>query len=57
MFETNTFALQPGAQTSFALNAPLSSVGATPTFWTSGASVTINVLFGSTSAQVVVTSQ
>jgi hypothetical protein len=57
MFETNTFVLQPGAQTSFALNAPLSTVGTTPSFWTSGAPVTINVLFGSTSAQVVVTSQ
>ena len=56
-FETNTFNLQPGGQTSFVLNAPLSSVGTSPTFWVVGAPVTINVLFGPTSAQVVVTSE
>jgi hypothetical protein len=56
-FETDAFTLQPGGQTSFVLNAPLSSVGTSPTFWAVGASITINVLFGSTSAQVVVTSQ
>jgi hypothetical protein len=57
MFETNTFSLLPGAQTSFVLDAPLSSVGAGATFWTAGASVTIRIDFGSTSAQVAVTSQ
>jgi len=56
-FETNNFVLQPGGQTSFILNAPLSSVGTSPTFWGVGASVTVNVLFGSASAQVVVASQ
>jgi len=56
-FETNTFTLQPGGQTSFVLNAPLSSVGTSPTFWAVGSPITVNVLFGSTSAQVVVTSQ
>ena len=56
-FETNAFTLQPGAQTSFVLNAPLSSIGTSPTFWTSGASVTVNILFGSTSSQIDVTSQ
>ena len=57
MFETNTFSLQPGAQTSFVLNAPLSSVGTAPTFWATGSPVTVNVLFGSTSTQLAVTSQ
>jgi hypothetical protein len=57
VFETDDFTLQPGAQTSFTLNAPLSTVGASPSFWTAGASVTINVIFGSTTAQVAVTSQ
>ena len=56
-FETNTFSLPQGGETSFVLNAPLSSVGTAPTFWVQGTSVTINVLFGATSAQVVVTSQ
>jgi hypothetical protein len=57
IFQTNAFVLQPGAQTSFVLNAALSTVGTSPTFWPSGSSVTVNVLFGSTSAQVSVTSQ
>jgi len=57
MFQSNSFTLQPGAQTSFILNAPLSTFGSAPTFWTTGASVTINALFGSTSAQVDATSQ
>jgi len=56
-FETDTFTLQPGGQTSFALNAQLSTVGMSPSFWAPGAPVTVNVLFGSTSVQVVVTSQ
>jgi len=56
-FETNTFTLQPGGQTSFVLNAPLSSIGTIPTFWVAGEPITVNVLFGSASAQVVVTSQ
>ena len=56
-FETNTFLLQPGAQTSFVLSSPLSTVGTAPTFWTTGAAVTVNVLFGSASAQVAVSSQ
>jgi hypothetical protein len=49
--------LQPGAQTSFVLSSPLSTVGTAPTFWTTGAAVTVNVLFGSASAQVAVSSQ
>lgn len=56
-FETNTFTLQPGGQTSFVLNAPLSSVGASPTFWAVGDAITVNVLFDTTSVQVVITSQ
>jgi hypothetical protein len=56
-FETDAFTLQPGGQTSFALDAPLSSVGTSPTFWVAGTPITVNVVFGSTSVQVVVTSQ
>ena len=56
-FETNTFTLEPGGETSFVLDAPLSTVGASPTFWAAGAAITVNVLFGSTSAQVVFSSQ
>lgn len=56
-FQTNSFVLQPGSQTSFVLESTLSTVGTSPTFWTSGGSVTIAVLFGSASAQVAVTSQ
>jgi hypothetical protein len=55
-FETNNFTLSAGAQTSFVLNGPLST-GTTPTFWTTGSSVTVNVLFGSAAVQVAVTSQ
>ena len=57
IFETDTFSLQPGAQTSFILNSPLSLVGTSPTFWTAGSSVTVNVLFGSTSTQITIISQ
>jgi hypothetical protein len=56
-FETSSFTLEPGGQTSFILNSPLSSVGASSTFWATGGSLTINVLFGSASAQVDVLSQ
>lgn len=56
-FETNSFTLQPGGQTSFVLDGALSTLGTSPSFWTNGASVTIDVLFGSTSAQVPVISQ
>ena len=54
-----TFTLTPGAQTTFILNSPISPLGTTPgpTFWKAGSSVTVNVLFGSASAQVDVTSQ
>jgi hypothetical protein len=57
VFETNTFTLLPGAQTSFVLDAPLSSVGTGATFWTAGASVTVRIDFGSASAQVALTSK
>lgn len=56
-FETNSFTLAPGGQTSLVLESALSSIGTSPSFWTSGASVTVQVLFGSASAQVAVTSQ
>ena len=56
-FETNSFVLQPGGQTSFILGSTLSTVGTSPTFWTTGASVTLDIVFGSTTAQVVVASQ
>jgi len=56
-FETNSFILQPGAQTSFVLGSALSTVGTSPTFWIPGASVTLDIVFGSTTAQVVVASQ
>ena len=51
---TGTSALAPGAETSFALNGPITGTG---TFWSAGQSVTLNVLFGSASAQVTVISQ
>ena len=56
-FETDTFTLDPGSQTTFVLGSPLSTVGSGPTFWSEGSQVTINVLFGPASAQVVVASQ
>lgn len=56
-FETDTFTLPAGGQTSFVLNGALSAVGTSPTFWTTGASVTVNVLLGSASAQIGITSQ
>jgi hypothetical protein len=55
-FQAGSAAFSPGAQTSFVLNGALSSLTA-GSFWASGASVTINVLFGSASAQVTVVSQ
>jgi len=55
-FQTNTFTLAPGAQTSFLLNGPLTT-GSSPSFWASGTPVTVNVLFGSAAVQVDVTSQ
>ncbi len=56
-FQTSTFLLQPGSQTSFILSGGLSTVGSGATFWTSGSTVTVDVVFGSTTAQVAVTSQ
>ena len=47
--------LQSGAQTSLVLSGPLAA-GTSPTFWGPGAPVTVNVLFGSASAQVTVIS-
>ena len=48
--------LAAGAQTSFVLSGPLTFTG-TAGFWSDGSPVTINVLFGSASAQVTVVSQ
>ena len=48
--------LASGSQTSFVLNGVLSTTGS-PVFWTPGTPVTINVLFGTASAQVTVVSQ
>jgi len=55
-FETDTFTLPAGAQTSFLLSGPL-VVGASASFWASGAPVTVSVLFGSAAVQVAVASQ
>ena len=55
-FVANSQNLQPGAETSFVLNSALSTMGSSPVFWTPGAAVTINLLFGSSSTQVVITS-
>jgi hypothetical protein len=55
-FETNTFTLPPGAQTSFVLNGPLTA-GNSASFWASGASVTVGALFGSAAVQIAVASQ
>lgn len=46
--------LAPGGETSFVMNGPLTGTG---TFWSAGQPVTVNVLFGSASAQVTVISQ
>jgi hypothetical protein len=46
----------PGAQTSFAIEGTLTS-GTGATYWTAGTPVTINLLFGTASAQVTVVSQ
>ena len=51
---TGGSALAPGAETSFVVNGP---VGGTGTFWSAGDPVTLNVIFGSASAQVTVISQ
>jgi hypothetical protein len=48
--------LAAGSEASFVLNGPLQATGS-PTFWSVGAPVTINVLFGSASAQITVMSQ
>lgn len=56
-FETDTFTLGPGSETSLVLNGELSTVGSSPTFWAAGAAVTVDVLFGSASSQISVTSQ
>ncbi|MDG7007027.1 MAG: hypothetical protein JRN06_02145 [Nitrososphaerota archaeon] len=51
---TGESALPPGAETSFVVNGP---IGGTGTFWSAGEPVTLNVIFGSASAQVTVISQ
>jgi len=51
---TGAAALAPGAETSFVVNGP---IGGTGTFWEAGDPVTLNVIFGSASAQVTVISQ
>jgi hypothetical protein len=56
-FQTSAFTLQPGGEASFVLNGALSTLGTSPSFWATGASVTLNVVFGSASAQVGVVSQ
>jgi hypothetical protein len=48
--------LPPGGETSFTLNGPLTFSGS-GVFWAPGTPVTINILFGSASAQVTVVSQ
>jgi hypothetical protein len=52
-YATGSGALAPGEETSFVVNGPLPS----GTYWSAGQSVTLNVLFGSASAQVTVVSQ
>ncbi len=52
-YATGASPLAPGAETSFVVNGPLPS----GTYWSAGQPVTINVLFGSASAQVTVISQ
>ena len=52
-YGTGTGPLAPGGETSFVVNGPLPP----GTYWSAGQSVTINVLFGSASAQVTVVSQ
>jgi hypothetical protein len=47
--------LAPGRETSFVLNGGLTTTSGS--FWTAGEPVTINVLFGSASAQITVVSQ
>ena len=56
-FETDTFTFKQGGETSFIMGGALSSIDASSLFWTSGAGVTIDLIFGATSSQVVVTSQ
>jgi hypothetical protein len=51
---TGASALSPGAETSFVVNGP---IGGTGTFWSPGEPVTLNVIFGSTSAQITAISQ
>ena len=51
---TGASPLAPGAETSFVVNGPL---GGTGKFWSAGDQITLNVIFGSASAQVTVTSQ
>ncbi len=46
--------LSPGEETSFVVNGPMGGSG---TFWSAGEPVTLNVLFGSASAQITVVSQ
>ena len=51
---TGTSPLAPGEEASFVVNGPMGGSG---TFWSAGDAVTLNVIFGSASAQVTVTSQ
>jgi hypothetical protein len=53
---TTPVQLAAGSQSSFVLNGALTTTGS-PTFWAAGSPVTINVLFGSATAQVTVVSQ
>jgi len=55
-FVPSPFTLAPGAQTSFLLDGALNTTSSA-SFWASGTSVTISVLFGSSAVQVAVTSQ
>ncbi len=55
-FQAGLPTLAPGAEVSFALNGAFTA-GTGAAFWSPGASVTINVLFGSATAQVTVISQ
>ncbi len=51
------FTLAPGAQTSFVVNGMTGTLGSSPSMPAHGASVTLNVIFGTASAQVSVIAQ
>jgi hypothetical protein len=54
-FQAASAPLPPGDQTSFVLNGPLLTTGAS--FWVAGSAVTVSAVFGSASAQVTVVSE